>query len=42
MLRNHTGPFTIKMKQLEDDILSKLANSEGEITENVALIESLE
>jgi dynein heavy chain len=41
LVRQQNG-FTIKMKQLEDDILSKLASSEGEITENVALIESLE
>ena len=41
LVRQQNG-FTIKMKQLEDDILHKLASSEGEITENVALIESLE
>lgn len=41
LVRQQNG-FTIKMKQLEDDILQKLASSEGEITENVALIESLE
>ena len=34
--------FTIKMKQLEDNILSKLASAEGDITEDVALIEGLE
>lgn len=35
--------FTIKMKRLEDDILEKLSSSDSEtITENVALIESLE
>lgn len=34
--------FKIKVKELEDDILHKLASSEGDITENVALIEGLE
>lgn len=34
--------FKIKMKELEDSILEKLANAEGDITEDVALIESLE
>lgn len=34
--------FTIKMKELEDNILSKLATSQGDITEDVELIESLE
>ena len=34
--------FTIKMKELEDNILFKLAAAEGDITEDVALIESLE
>ncbi len=34
--------FTIKLKQLEDDLLHKLSTAEGDITEDVALIESLE
>jgi len=34
--------FTIKLKQLEDDLLYKLAVAEGDITEDVVLIESLE
>jgi dynein heavy chain len=34
--------FKIKVKELEDDILHKLATAEGDITENVALIEGLE
>ncbi|KAJ9515913.1 hypothetical protein QJQ45_016901, partial [Haematococcus lacustris] len=34
--------FTIKLKQLEDELLYKLSNAEGDITEDVALIESLE
>lgn len=34
--------FVITLGQLEDDILHKLATAEGDITENVALIEGLE
>ena len=34
--------FTIKMKELEDNILFKLATAEGDITEDVELIEGLE
>jgi hypothetical protein len=34
--------FTIKLKQLEDELLFKLSMAEGDITEDVALIESLE
>ncbi len=34
--------FTIKLKELEDGLLFKLSNAEGDITEDVALIESLE
>lgn len=34
--------FTIKLKQLEDDLLHKLSTAEGDITEDVVLIESLE
>ena len=41
LVRQQNG-FTIKMKQLEDNILHTLATADGDITENVALIESLE
>lgn len=34
--------FTIKLKELEDTLLFKLATSEGDLTEDVELIESLE
>ena len=34
--------FTIKLKELEDTLLFKLANAEGDLTEDVELIESLE
>jgi len=34
--------FTIKIKELEDNILFKLANAQGDITEDVELIEGLE
>jgi len=34
--------FTIKLKALEDGLLEMLATAEGDITENEALIESLE
>ncbi len=34
--------FKIKMKELEDNILSKLAMAQGDITEDVELIEGLE
>lgn len=34
--------FTIKIKELEDNILYKLANAQGDITEDVELIEGLE
>ncbi|KAK9817742.1 hypothetical protein WJX72_001478 [[Myrmecia] bisecta] len=34
--------FTIKLKELEDGLLYKLSAAEGDITEDVALIESLE
>ncbi len=34
--------FKIKMKELEDGILQKLADAQGDITEDVELIESLE
>jgi dynein heavy chain len=41
LIKKQNG-FTIKMKQLEDNILHKLATAEGDITEDVALIEGLE
>lgn len=34
--------FKIKLKELEEDILFKIANSQGDILEDIALIESLE
>jgi dynein heavy chain len=34
--------FMIKMKELEDDLLHRLAHAEGDITEDVELIENLE
>ena len=34
--------FTIKLKELEDTLLYKLATAEGDLTEDVPLIESLE
>jgi dynein heavy chain len=34
--------FKIKLKELEDDLLSKLATAQGDLTENLPLIENLE
>jgi dynein heavy chain, axonemal len=34
--------FKIKLKELEDEILSRLASAEGDVTTDVALIEALE
>jgi dynein heavy chain len=34
--------FKIKLVELEDGILEQLANAEGDVTENIALIENLE
>jgi dynein heavy chain len=34
--------FKIKLKQLEDDLLFRLANAQGDILENIELIENLE
>jgi dynein heavy chain len=34
--------FKIKLKQLENDLLYQLANAEGDILENITLIENLE
>nr|SYZ35238.1 PtDNAH9b [Paramecium tetraurelia] len=34
--------FKIKLKELEDELLYKLANAEGDILEDIALIENLE
>jgi dynein heavy chain len=34
--------FMIKTKELEDDLLQRLANAEGDITEDIELIENLE
>eukprot|EP00960_Hanusia_phi_P043076 755854-Hanusia_phi.AAC.6 len=42
MLIKQQNEFTVRLKQLEDDLLRKLAEAQGDITEDVALIESLE
>ena len=34
--------FKMKLKELEDEILFRLASAEGDITTDVALIEALE
>lgn len=36
------GDFTITLKALEDNLLFRLANSQGDILEDIALIENLE
>ena len=41
LIKKQNG-FTIRMKELEDNILFNLAAAEGDITEDVALIEGLE
>jgi dynein heavy chain len=41
LVKMQTG-FKIKMGELEDEILDRLANAEGDITEDVDLIEGLE
>ena len=41
LITQQTG-FKIKMRELEDNILYKLATAEGDITEDVELIEGLE
>lgn len=41
LVRQNTE-FTIRLKQLEDDLLMRLSTAEGDLTEDVALIESLE
>jgi len=41
-LVNQQNGFLIKMKELEDSILYRLATAEGDITEDVGLIEGLE
>ena len=41
LIKKQNG-FTIRIKELEDNILSKLASAEGDVTEDVALIEGLE
>ena len=39
---NQNTEFTIRLKELEDDLLMRLSNAEGDLTEDVELIESLE
>jgi dynein heavy chain, axonemal len=41
-LVNQNTEFTIRLKQLEDDLLLRLSSAEGDLTEDVELIESLE
>ena len=41
-LVNQNTEFTIRLKQLEDDLLLRLSTAEGDLTEDVELIESLE
>lgn len=41
-LVNQNTEFTIRLKQLEDDLLSRLSTAEGDLTEDIELIESLE
>ena len=41
-LIQQSNEFKIKLKQLEDDLLFRLANAEGDILENIELIENLE
>jgi dynein heavy chain len=41
-LTNQQNAFKIKMKELEDGILKRLADAEGDLTEDRELIESLE
>ncbi|KAL0038617.1 hypothetical protein WJX79_000048 [Trebouxia sp. C0005] len=36
------GEYTITLKELEDNLLQRLANSQGDILEDIALIENLE
>jgi dynein heavy chain, axonemal len=36
------GEFTITLKTLEDNLLTRLANSKGDILEDIKLIENLE
>jgi dynein heavy chain len=41
-LIKQSNEFKIKLKQLEDDLLFRLANAQGDILENIELIENLE
>ena len=41
-LIKQSNEFKIKLKQLEDDLLFRLANAQGDILENIDLIENLE
>ena len=41
-LMTQQNDFKIKLKQIEDSLLSQLANAEGDLTENIELIENLE
>merc|ERR1719506_3348168 len=41
-LMRQQNEFKIKLKEIEDSLLSQLANAEGDLTENIELIENLE
>lgn len=41
-LINQQNDFKIKLKELEDELLFKLANAKGDILDDIALIENLE
>lgn len=41
-LINQQNEFKIKLKSLENEVLTKLATAEGDILENITLIENLE
>jgi dynein heavy chain len=42
ILVKQLGEFTITLKSLEDNLLTRLANSQGDILEDIELIENLE
>lgn len=41
-LVTQANEFKIKLKELEDDVLERLTSAEGDILENVELVENLE
>jgi len=42
MLITQQNDFKIRIKELEDDLLFKLANAKGDILDDIELIENLE